>query len=151
MLLHRLLIAVRSILVGWAALLALTYVIERPLLLWAAPVVGDHWVATTKLSLDCLALAATGWTVGRLSRSAPLFGGLAFAVTLAVSNLGPSLGIELRWLIQLAEDALRDSHYLGPLATTAAQSLVLFGSLIVGALLGRPSPKPLSLFRQDLQ
>ena len=67
MLRGRLLVAVRSILVGWAAMLALTYLVERPLILWTAPLVGDHWVATAKLSLDCLTLAATGWLVGRLS------------------------------------------------------------------------------------
>jgi len=150
MLRHRLLIVVRSILVGWAALLALTYIVERPLILWTAPLVGDHWVATAKLSLDCLTLAATGWLVGRLSRFAPLFGGLAFAATLALcANLISSLGINLVLLIRLAGEALRDSRYLSPLATLAAQHLFLFGSLMVGAWLSRPSPRPLSLFRED--
>jgi hypothetical protein len=150
-----LLIVVRSILVGWAALLALTYIVERPLILWTAPLVGDHWVATAKLSLDCLMLAATGWLVGRLNRSmsraAPLFGVLVFGLTLAFGNLDPSLGIDFALLIRLAGDVLHDSRYLSPLATTAAQYLFLFGSLIVGALLSRPSPRPLSLFREDLR
>ena len=87
-------VALRSILVGWAALLALTYIIERPLLLWAAHLLGDHWTATAKLSLDCLMLAATGWLVGRLNRSmsraAPLFGVLVFACnTWLLRNLNP--------------------------------------------------------------
>src|SRR5215469_17240345 len=103
MLWHWLLIVARSILVGWAALLALTYIVERPLILWTAPLVGDHWVATAKLSLDCLTLAATGWLVGRLSRSAPLFGALAFAATLAFgANVNFFFGINFVLLIQLA-------------------------------------------------
>jgi hypothetical protein len=147
MLWHWLLIVARSILVGWAALLALTYIVERPLILWTAPLVGDHWVATAKLSLDCLTLAATGWLAGRLSRPAPLFAAFAFAATLALrANLDPWFGINFPLLIQLAGGALRDSRYLNPLATLAAQHLFLFGSLMVGAWLSRPSPNPLSLF-----
>ena len=147
-----LLVVVRSLLVGWAALLALIYIVERPLILWAAPLVGDHWVATAKLSLDCLTLAAIGWLVGRLSRSAPLFGALAFAATLALcANLISSLGINFVLIIQLAREALHDSRYLSPLATLAAQHAFLFGSLMVGAWLSRPSPRPLSLFRGHLQ
>lgn len=145
-------IVVRSILVGWAALLALTYIVERPLILWTAPLVGDHWVATAKLSLDCLTLAATGWLIGRLNRAAPLFAALVFAATLALcANLDPSLGINFVLLIRLAGEALHDSRYLSPLATLAAQHAFLFGSLIVGAWLSRPSPRPLSLFREDVR
>jgi len=152
MLRRRLQIVVRSILVGWAALLALTYLAERPLLLWTAPLLGDHWVATAKLSLDCLTLAATGWLVGRLSRSAPLFGALAFGATLAVcANLNPSFGIDFVVLIRLAGEALHDSRYLSALATLAAQHVFLYGSLMVGAWLSRPSQRPLSLFREDVR
>jgi hypothetical protein len=146
MLRRRLLIAARSILVGWATLLPLTYVVERPLLIWTARLVGAHWVATAKLSLDCLALAATGWVIGRLHRSAPLLGVLAFAATLCFRNLDPLLAIDVPWLLRLAVDAFRDTRYLDSLFTTAAQHLFLFGSLIVGALLSRPAPTPLSLF-----
>lgn len=151
MLRQRLLIALRSILVGWAALFALTYVIERPLLVWTAPLVGAHWVATAKLSLDCLTLAATGWVIGRLDRRAPLLGVLAFAATLGFCNFDPLLNINLPLLIRLAADVLRDTRFWNPFATVAVQYLFLFGSLIVGALLGRPSPKPLSLFGKNLR
>ena len=145
-----LLIVLRSILAGWAGLLALTYIVERPLILWTAPLVGDHWVATAKLSLDCLTLAATGWLVGRLSRSAPLVSTLAFAATLALcANLSSSFGINFVLLIRLASEAFRDSRYLSTLATLTAQHLFLVGSLMVGAWLSRPSPRPLSLFRED--
>jgi len=147
--LHRLSIAARAILVGWAALLALTYLVERPLVIWTAPLLGSHWVATAKLSLDCMALAGTGWLIGRLHRSAPLLGVLAFAATLAVFNLDPLLNTNVLWLIRLAADALRDTHDLGSFATTAAQHLCLFGSLVAGALLARPSPGPLSIFDED--
>jgi hypothetical protein len=151
MLPNRLFIVARSILVGWGTLFALTDLVERPLLIWTIPLLGSHWVATAKLSLDCLALAATGWLIGRLHRPAPLLGVLAFAATLAFCNLDPLLDTNVLWLIRLAADAVRDTHYLGSFATTTAQYLFLFGSLIVGALLSRPSSGPLSLFRENLR
>ena len=151
MLRGRLLIAARSILVGWAALFLLTYVIERPLLIWTAPWVGAHWVATAKLALDCLVLAATGWVIGRLHRSAPVLGVLAFVATLGFCNFDPLLEIDVPRLIRLAAGALRDTRYWSPFATTSVQYLFLFGSLIVGALLSRPSPTPLSLFGRNLR
>lgn len=80
---------------GWAALFALTYLVERPLLVLTAPVAGAHWVATVKLALDCLVLAAIGWVIGRLDRSAPLPGVLAFAATLAFCNLDPLLSLDV--------------------------------------------------------
>jgi hypothetical protein len=146
MLRRRLRIAAQSILVGWAALFLLTYILERPLILWTAPLVGAHWLATAKLALDCLALAATGWIIGRLHRSAPLLGVLAFAATLGFFNLDPLLSIDIPLLLRLAVDALRDTSYLSGLATMADQDLFLLGSLIVGGLLSRPPPIPLSLF-----
>jgi len=136
----------RSIAAGWAALIALTYLAERPLLLLIAPVVGAHWVATASLWLDCLKLAATGWAIGRLHRAAPLPGVLAFAATLSLFNLEAWAPLDVPWLIRLAMDAVRDTRYWGPLATLAAQHVLLFGSLIVGGLLNRKPQTPLSLF-----
>ena len=43
---HRLLITARSILLGWATLVAFTYLVERPLLLWTAPLLGASWLPT---------------------------------------------------------------------------------------------------------
>jgi hypothetical protein len=134
------------VLAGWAVLLPLAYVVERPLILWTAPLLGAHWVATAKVSLACLILVATGWTVGRTHRAAPLPGVFAFAVTLAFCNCDPSSVVDIPTLARLAAGALHDTGYLSPLATTAAQHILLFGSLIAGGLLSRPPRPPLSLF-----
>ena len=118
---YRLWIVARSIAVGWAVLIVLTYLAERPLLRLTAPVVGAQWVATASLSLDCLKLAATGWIIGRLHRTAPLPGVLAFAATLGLFNLEAWLPLDVPWLIRLALDAVHDTRLWGPLATTAVQ------------------------------
>lgn len=135
-----------SIAAGWTALIALTYVAERPLLLLTAPVVGPHWVATASLLLDCLKLAATGWAIGRLHRTAPLPGLLAFAATLGLFSLEPWLPLDVPGLIRVAINAVHDSRYWDALATMAAQHVLLFGSLIAGGLLSRTPQTPLSLF-----
>jgi len=149
---HRLAIAAASILVGWAALWALTYLIERPLLIWTAPVVGSHWIATVKLALDCLILAAVGWATGRLDRASPLPGVLLFAATLAFwpfSQLSPPIDLSVTPLIQLAAAGVHDARHLSLLATATVPYFFQFGSLIAGALLSRPAPVPFSLFGRN--
>jgi len=141
-------VAVLSVVTGWAVLFALTYLVERPILIWTAPLVGAHWIATAKLSLDCFMLAGTGWVMGRLHRPAPLLGTLAFAVTLAFHNFDPLLDLDVRWLIWLAVHAYQPG-YFSPFLTAAVRHLLLFGSLLIGALLSRPSPVPLSIFREN--
>ena len=138
--------AVRSLAVGWAVLIALTYLAERPLFLLAAPVVGAHWVATAGLTLDCLKLAATGWAIGRLHRTTPLPAVVVFAASLSLFSFQAWLPLDVPGLIRLALDAVHDPRYWGPLATMAAQHVLLFGSLIAGGLLSRPPQTPLSLF-----
>jgi len=145
MMLPRLWIAMRSILSGWAALFLITYLLERPLLIVTAPWMGASWFPTARLGLDCTALAAAGWTVGRLHRSAPMLSVLAFAATLTFRDFGPLLGLNVPWLIRLAADAMRDSLYLESLAATAASHVLMFGSLIAGGLLSRPAPAPVSI------
>ena len=144
-------VAVRSIAAGWAALIALTYLAERPLLLLTAPIVGPHWVATASLSLACLKLAAAGWTVGRLHRTAPLPGLLAFAATLGLFNFEAWQPLDVPGLIRLAMDAVHDIRYWEPLTTMAVQQALLFGSLVVGSLLSRMPQTPLSLFGKTPQ
>jgi hypothetical protein len=148
---HRLLIWVRPIVVGWAALVPLAYLTERLLLPLTAQMLGADWLPTARVSLDCFVLAATGWTIGRWHRSAPVSGALIFAVTLSLHDLEPLVAINVPWLIRLAADAFRDTRYLGSLADTAAQHLFLFGSLMVGAWLGRPARKPVSLLGGTLR
>jgi len=143
---HRLWMLARSIAVGWATLIALTYLAQRPLLRLTAPLVGPHWIATASLALNCLKLLATGWAIGRLHRAAPLTGMLAFAATLALFNLDPWLPLDLQQLIRLGIDAAKSARYWGPLATMAAQHILLFASLFAGALVSRAPETPLSIF-----
>jgi len=138
--------ALRSLAVGWAVLIALTYLAERPLFLLTAPLVGEHWVATASLTLNCLKLAATGWVICRLHRKTALPAMLTFAVTLCLFSFEVWLPLDVPGLIRLALDALHDTRYWWPLATMAAQHVLLFGSLIAGGLLSRPPEAPLSLF-----
>jgi len=144
-------ILAKSIIVGWAALIALTYLAERPLLLLTAPIVGPHWVATVRLALDCLKLAAAGWAIGRLHRAVPLPGVLAFAVTLGLFNFEPLQPLDVPGLIRLAMDALHDVRYWESLTTMAAQDAFLVGSLIAGGLLSRLPQTPMSLFGKTPQ
>jgi hypothetical protein len=143
--------AARSIAAGWAALIALTYLAERPLLRLTAPIVGPQWVATVSLSLDCLKLVATGWAIGRLRRASPLPGVLAFAATVALFNFEAWQPLDIPGLIRLAMDAVYDVRYWEPLATMAAQQVLLFGSLVAGGLLSRLPQTPLSLFGKTAQ
>ena len=142
---RRLFVALRSVLIGWATLLLIALLLERPLLGWTAPILGVKWLATAALALDCANLVATGWVVGRLNRTGPIFGVLVFAATLTFSDFTPVLAINIPWLLHLAADALRDSGYLSSLITTAVSQALLFGSLLAGGLLSRPPAKPVSI------
>ena len=144
-------IVARSIATGWAALFALTYLAEHPLLVLTAPIVGVHWVATVSLSLDCLKLAATGWAIGWLHRTSPLPGVLAFAATLSPFSFEGWLPLDVPGLLRLATDAVHDIRYWEPLTTMAAQHVLLFGSLVAGGLLSRLPQPPLSLFGKTPQ
>jgi len=135
----------RSILLGWVALLAITYMLERPLLIWTAPWVGSEWLPTARLGLNCLALASTGWIVGRGYRHAPMWCVGGFAIMLLFWDFDSELGVNIPWLIRLTADALRDSNYLDSLATTASGQLLLFASLMLGGLLSRPRQAPASI------
>jgi hypothetical protein len=142
---HRLLITARSILLGWAALLAVTYLFERPLLLWTAPLFGAPWLPTVQLALECAALAATGWMIGRWNQLDAVPAVLVFAVMLAVWNFGLVPTINVSWLFRLVMDSFGDARYLESLITAAVTQALLFGSLIVGARLSRPAQPPMSL------
>jgi hypothetical protein len=136
---QRLLLAARSILLGWVALLLIGYVLERPLLIWIAGKLGASWFPTVRLMLDCSVLAGIGWVIGRLGRSSPILAVVAFAATLGFPDLDELVEIRVPWLLHLAIDALGDSRYWDSLVSTASIQAVLFGSLISGALLSRPA------------
>jgi len=146
---RRLFVALRSVLIGWATLLFIAFLVQRPLLAWTAPILGVKWLATAGLALDCTTLVATGWVVGRLNRTSPIFGVLVFAVTLAFRDFTPLLAINIPWLLHLAADALRDSHYLSSLVSTTATQALLFGCLVAGGLLSRPPEKPVSIMAEN--
>ena len=139
------LILARSILVGWTMLFALAYAVEHPLLSWTARLLGASWFVTIRIILDCMGLAAVGWVIGRFHRGAPVLGVLAFAATLSFRDLDPLVAVNVPWLVRLTKDTLRDSLYLESLMATVVQHVLLFGSLIVGALLSRPRPMPISI------
>jgi hypothetical protein len=143
---HRVLTATRGVLVGWAALLLLTYLVEQPLLGWTAPLFGVVWIATARLSLHCLVMAGTGWLVGRANRTHAVADVLVFAATLCPWGL---LLINVPWLVRLTWDALRDTSYLDAWFTTAASHVFLFGSLIAGGMLSRP-PRPILTIAEPL-
>jgi hypothetical protein len=142
---HRLLISARSILLGWATLFAITYLVERPLLLWTASLLGGSWLPTAQLAFECVALAATGWVIGRWSHLDAIRAVFVFAAMLAVWDFGLVPGIDVPWLFRLIVDSLGNARYLGALVTAAVTHALLFGSLFVGARLSRPAQAPVSL------
>jgi hypothetical protein len=135
---HRLLIAARSILLGWVTLYVITALVEGPVLTWTAPLFGPSWFPTAQLAFECAALAATGWVVGRWSHLDAIRAVLVFAVTLAVWNFGLVPASNFPWLFRLIADSFGDARYLESLVTVAATHALLFGSLFVGARLSRP-------------
>jgi hypothetical protein len=143
---RRLLITARSILLGWAAVFAITYLLARPLLHWTAPFLGASWLPTAQLGLECAALGAAGWIVGRSNPLDSVPAVAIFAVLLAVWNFGLIPAMDVPWLFHLTLDTLGDARYLESLITSAATHALLFGSLIGGAMLARrPQVRPLSL------
>jgi hypothetical protein len=123
------------------ALYILTFV-ERPLLIWMARALGASWISTVRLGLDCCALVAAGWIIGRLGPAKSMVAILAFAAMLAVPALGEMVEIRLLWLLQLTVDAFQDRHYWDSLFDTAVSQTFLFGSLFVGARLSRRNTAP---------
>src|SRR5258708_17142883 len=142
---RRLFVALRSVLIGWATLLFIACLVPRPLLAWTAPILGAKWLATAGLALDCATLVATGWVVGRLNRTSPIFGVLVFAATLAFRDFTPLLAINIPWLLYLAAHALSDSHYLSSLVSTTPTQALLLATLVAGGLLRRPPENPLPI------
>jgi hypothetical protein len=142
---HRLLISARSIVLGWTTLFAITYLVERPLLLRTAPLLGGNWRPTAQLAFECVALAATGCVVGRWSHLDAIRAVFAFAAMLAVWDFGLVPGIDVPWLFRLIVDSLGNARYLGALVTAAVTHALLFGSLFVGARWSRPRQTPISI------
>lgn len=133
------------VLVGWPTLYLLI-LLGRVLLGWVGPIVGGQWIATVELGLDCAILAATGWVVGRIARPRSVLAVLLFAVTLLFWDLSTLIAINVPWLVRLIWHAVRgESAYWDSLITAGVGHILLFGSLIAGGLLSRPSTKPVSI------
>lgn len=135
----------RSILLGWATLLAIAYGVERPLLHWTSPLFGATWIATAHLAFDCLTLAAAGFVTGRFNRSRAVLSAALFAVTLCFWDFRGTLALHVPWLLELVWYSLHDSGFLDALLTSVETHVLLFGCLIAGALLSRPREKPVSI------
>jgi hypothetical protein len=144
---HRLLITARSILLGWATLFAVTCLVERPLIVWTAPLLGAPWIPTAQLALECVALAATGWVMGHWNQLDAIPAVLVFGAMLAAWDFGLVPAINIPWLVRLMANSFGDSRYLESLVTSVVTHALLFGSLIVGALLSRPAQPPVSIVR----
>jgi len=144
----RLLMAVRSILLGWAALFAITRFIVRPLLHWTGSLLGASWLPTAELGLSCAGLAATGWIIGRWNPLDAIRLALLFSVMLAVWDFGLVPDANVRWLFRLTIDVFGSARYIESLITAWSTHALLFGSLIAGARLTRPRQnEPISLAR----
>ena len=138
-------LAVRSILLGWATLLLTSYLLERPLLILIAGRLGANWFPTVRLMLDCSVLVGIGWVLGQLDPTSPILAIAAFAATLSFWDFGELVEIRVPWLLELTANALRDPRYWDSLVYTAVVQTLLFGSLIVGALLSRRAPATVTL------
>jgi hypothetical protein len=138
-------LAVRSILLGWATLLLTSYLLERPLLILIAGRLGASWFPTVRLMLDCSVLVGIGWLIGQLDPTSPILAISAFAATLSFGDFGELVQIRVPWLLELTANALRDPRYRDSLVYTAVVQTLLFGSLIVGALLSRRAPATVTL------
>jgi hypothetical protein len=148
--LRRLLISARSSLIGWATLFVLVFLVVRPILSRTAPLLGPSWFQTARVVLECTALAATGWVIGRASQSRPTIEVLVFAATLTVWDFGQTLSVNIPWLLRLALNTFGDARYLDSLITIAATQTFLFGSLIAGGMLSRRSRgTPVSIFGSE--
>jgi len=137
---HRPLISVRSIVLGWATLFGITYVVERPLVVLSARFLGASWLPTEQLALTCAGLAATGWVVGLGNR----FDVLIFAAMLAVWNFG-LVPINLPWLFRLILNSFQDLRYLESLLTAIVTDVFLLGSLLAGARVSSPAQPRVSI------
>lgn len=129
---HKLLISARSMLYGWAALIAITYLIERPLLRFGALILGLTWTPTVQLAVACAGLVLIGWIVGHGNR----WDVLLFAGILAIWNFG-LVPIDLPWLFRLLVNLFGNTRYLESFVTSLVTYVFLLGSLFVGAQLSR--------------
>jgi hypothetical protein len=129
---YGLLNAVRSVLVGWIALFAITALIERPLVRHSL-FVGPAWVPTLRLALECLGLFAVGWLIGPWGN----LGVWIFAASISVRSFGLAPGLDVPWLFRLLIDTFQNSRYLESFFTSLVTHAFLFSSLFIGVRVSR--------------
>lgn len=135
----------RSVVLGWATLLGIALLVERPLLHWTSPLFGPMWIATVHLSLDALALAAAGYVAGRLNRRRAILAGAVLAASLCLWDFGELLALNVPFLLKVAWDSLHDSRFVESLIGSVETHVALFGCLTAGAALAREREKPVSI------
>lgn len=120
---------------------------------WTGRLFGEGWLASARVVLDCITLAATGWLVGRFNRwrsnrPRSVFEILIFAATLLFIDFSQLLTLNGPWLFHVAIETLGDLRYLEGFAVSLVTHAILLGSLIVGWTQSRPAQRtPLSLTR----
>jgi hypothetical protein len=146
---HKLL-AMRAILIGWAALLFLSYTVERPILALGYRWVGGSWWATVSVLLDCAALALSGWVVARLHRPWQIAMLAVYMVSLAPFDVGAYTGQTMApnipWLVKLAWNVAGDSRYLTGFIASLFTNALLMGCLWSGGRAAGPSAARVTIF-----
>ena len=110
-----------------------------------ALILGPELLPSLKVVLDMVALAACGWTAGRVARPRNAAAAVLTAAGLACFDLTPYLLLNVPWLLRLTINAVSDSRYLSSLLSTLTIHALMFGSLIAGAYLSRPREAPIGL------
>ena len=130
---------------GWAALVVTELILLFGVLRLFALVIGPGLLPSLKIVLDMGALAACGWTAGRLGRPGAMAAAVLTAAGLTTLDLTPYLLLNVPWLLRLATNSISDSRYLSSLLATVVMHALMFGSLFGGAYLSRPPEPPLGL------
>ena len=132
-------------LAGWAVLVIAELVLLFGAIRVFALVMGPDLLPSLKVVLDVGALAACGWTAGRVGRPRVWAAALLTAAGLAVYDFTPYLPLNLPWVLRLAQNALGDSRYVSSLFATLTIHALMLGSLFAGAQLSRPRRAPMEL------
>ena len=132
-------------LAGWAVLVITEAVLLFGAMRVFAMLMGSDLLPSLKVVLDMGALAACGWTAGRVGRPRVLAAAGLAAAGLMVYDFTPYLPINFPWVLRLARNALGDSRYVSSLFSTLTIHGLMLGSLFAGAQLSRPPRAPMGL------
>ena len=142
--------AIRAILIGWVALLFLSYAVERPILALGYRWVGGSWWATVSVLLDCAALALSGWLVARLHRPWQVAMLAVFMASLVPFDVGAYTGqtmaLNVPWLVKLAWYVVGDSRYLTGFFASLVTNALLLGCLWSGGKAAGPPASRVTIF-----